>query len=176
MDRKSRTQFISGMEKAFKAVGATNMEDGCEKAAKVFEVLATMIRRFGNREELEKLLAADQVSPEEQRIAVAAAEQLPVLMNVALQALSEMVAKDLPVPPKGRPKSLTIAKERQVCEYIGKLFSSGTPLKIAKQRTARKFGVSCTTVERIWADRKKNARKPSLDEIVAVFQTDWIVD
>lgn len=172
MDRKSRTQFISGVEKAFKAVGATSIEDGCEKAAKIFEALAILIRRFGNREELEKFLAADQVSPDEQRIAVAAAEQLPALMNVALQLLSEMIAKDLPIPPKGRPKSLTVTKERQVCEHIGKLFSSGTPLKIAKGRTARKFGVSRTTVERIWADRKKNARKPSLDEIVAVFRTD----
>lgn len=172
MDSESRNQFIAGLDNAFKSIGAASLEEGCESAAKLFEMIAIKIRQLGNREELEKVLAADTVSAEERNIAVAAAEQLPSLVSAAVQWLSASLAKDFPAQPQGRPKSLSKAQEVEACEYVGKLFSSGATLKVAKQRAAAKFGVSQTTIERVWVDRKKNARKPSLNEIIRFFKSE----
>lgn len=131
----------------------------------IADFFAHRVKPVLNRETLDALLKQAQLSADEEQMFITMVENLPSLIVFGLTMVSTEAAKTFPVTNTGRPKSLEVKTRRSVCDYIAKLFSEGTGLKIAKQRAADKFGVSLSTVERTWAERKKG-HKPSLNELI----------
>jgi len=165
MDEEPRRRIIDAIEQALKLAGAKGFEDAEETMQQIADLLTQRVKPLMNRERLETLLQQVELPPDNEQMFIAMTENLPSLIGVALNMLSSEAEKTFPVSNTGRPKSLTSTKRIAVCEHILKLYGQGTKLMIAKQRTGQKFGVSLSTVERTWAERK-NGHKPSLDEVI----------
>lgn len=165
MDDEPRRRIIDAIEQALKLAGAKGFEDAEETMQQIADLLTQRVKPLMNRERLEALLEQVELPPKDEQMFMAMAESFPSLIVVALNMLSSEAAKTFPVANAGRPQSLTSTKRIEVCEHILKLYGQGTKLMVAKQRTAQKFGVSLSTVERTWAERK-NGHKPSLNEMI----------
>jgi hypothetical protein len=165
VDEEPRRRVIDAVEQALKLAGAKGFEDAEATMQQIADFFAHRVKPVFNRERLETLLQQAEMPPEEEQMLIAIAESLPSLIGVALNMLSLEAAKSFPVLNTGRPKSLTSTKRTAVCEHIAKLYGQGTNLKVAKNRTAQKFNVSLSTVERSWAERKIG-HKPSLNELI----------
>ena len=165
VDDQARRKVIDALEQAFKLAGAESLEDAAAIMQQIADFFAHRVKPLLNREQLDALLQQSELSSENEQMLITMVENLPSLVVVGLNMLSSEAAKSFPVANTGSPKSLTSENRRAVCEYIGKLHSQGTDLKVAKERTAQKFSVSLSTVERTWAERKKG-HKPSLNEMI----------
>jgi hypothetical protein len=165
MDEEPRRRIIDAVEQALKLAGAKGFEDAEATMQQIADFFAHRVKPIMNRERLEALLQQAELPPEDEQMFIAMAESFPSLIGVALNMLSSEAAKTFPVSNTGRPKSLTSTKRRAVCEHIARLYGQGTNLKVAKKRTAQKFNVSLSTVERSWAERKIG-HKPSLNELI----------
>ena len=165
MEEEPRRRIIDAIEQALKLAGAKGFEDAEETMQQIADFFAHRVKPIMNRQRLDALLQQAEPSPESEQMLMTMVENLPSLAVVFLSMVSSEASKSFPIANSGRPKSLTSDNRRAVCEYIGKLHSQGTKLKIAKERTAQKFSVSLSTVERTWAERKKG-HKPSLSELI----------
>lgn len=170
MDEKARQKLIDAIEQALISVGAKGFEDAEAKMQQVADFFSHRIRPLMNRERLNELLEKAEISSTDEQMLTAITESLPSLVVFGLTMLSSQATKSFPLPNTGRPKSLTSEKRRAVCENIAKLHGEGINLKTAKQRTAQKFDVSPSTVERAWAERKKG-HKPSFNEVIDFLKT-----
>lgn len=94
----------------------------------------------------------------------------PVFLGKVLKEVSSMLpsvrtvlypfAKRLPPPPGGRPKKLADPEARQrIRDEIGQLYVQGVDLRDAQARLAQREGVSPSTIQRIWAERKKQTKE-----------------
>ncbi len=165
MDEAPRRKIIDAIERALKLTGAEGFEDAEATMQQIAEFFAHRVKPIMNRERLEALLQQAELPPEDEQMFIAMAESLPSLIGVALNMLSSEAAKSFPISNTGRRKSLTSTERRAACEHIATLYGQGTNLMVAKKRAAQKFGVSLSTVERTWAERK-NGHKPSLNEVI----------
>lgn len=89
-------------------------------------------------------------------------QQVPSLTRSLAIELAGRAKQNLPPSPGGRPRIATPERAQAVCGFIGRLFGQGVPLQAAKQRAAQRFALSQRTVDRIWAQRGKQAA-PVLD-------------
>jgi hypothetical protein len=173
VNEQMKQQYLSALDDLMKKVGVGTFEEGRAIAKGIFLALASKMDELGDRKIFEDKLAQIELSAEEERMIQAIVENLPILLGVLGRSVSQDFAKEFPAPPPtpGRPKSLEQTQKSEVCEFVGKLFSQGTQLGLCKKRAAQKFGVSARTVERIWADRKKMDRKPSVSEMINFLVT-----
>jgi hypothetical protein len=170
MEDMARQKVIDAIEQALISVGAKGFEDAEATMQQIADFFSYRVKPLMNRERLNELLEKAEISSTDEQMLMAISESLPSLIAVGLTMLSSHATKSFPLPNTGRPKSLTSQKRRAVCENIAKLHAEGTNLITAKQRTAQKFNVSLSTVERIWAERKKG-HKPSVNEVIDFFKS-----
>lgn len=103
-----------------------------------------------NREEAVRFLEnLPEPKPENFEKVLTFLQTLPYLLRGLLQD----AAKALPPSPGGRPRGLRPEDNREVCKQIGQLYGEGVELADAKRRTAMRYGVSLSTIQRAWKDR-----------------------
>jgi hypothetical protein len=170
VDDKARQKIIDAIEQALKLAGAQGFDDAEQTIQQIADFFSDRVKPLMNRERLDALLQQVEVPAEKEQMLIAVAESLPSLIGVAINVLSSEAAKSFPISNTGRPKLLTSDERKAVCEHVAKLHGQGTNLKIAKERTAQKFDVSISTVERAWAERKKG-HKPSLNEVIEFLKS-----
>lgn len=168
MKNETVQTVIECIERILPQVGIPTLEDAGVAIQRVAEVL-NRIPPFCNRERLKEELAKIEVSVADDMLIRAATENFPGLAVALFEEALPLMRKEFPVINAGRPKSLTSEQQRAVCEYVGKLYSEGLEIKIAKQRAAQKFDVSVSTINRAWAGRKKG-HKPSIKEVVDILK------
>lgn len=122
---------------------------------------AQILRRFAERLELadnrEKLNALFDQMPEpsilEEKLMLATVKYLPQIARVWIKQFAAGASKELPAPPGGRPRATNETQNAEIIAYVLSLFGKGVSLEISKKRAGLHFGVSETTVQRIWDNR-----------------------
>lgn len=88
-------------------------------------------------------------------------------VSAALPSLRQIIlpiAKRLPHPPGGRPKKLSDPLKRgAIRDEIGGLLANGVDLRDAQIRLKNREGVSLSTIQRIWRERKHLRNNASPD-------------
>lgn len=157
--------LIENLERLLKEGGIQTLEDAGAAVQRIAEILSQVIRPLCNRERLREELSKFEVSAEDEALIRATAENFPAIAIALFGEALPLMRKEFPVVNAGRPKSLKSEEAKAVCQYIGHLHAQGLDIKTAKQRTAQKFGVSASTINRTWAERK-TGHKFSVKEIV----------
>lgn len=165
MNNQTIEILIEGLERLLKQGGVQTLEDAGASVERIAEILNQVIKPLCNRERLREELSKIEMSAEDEVLIRATAENFPAIAVALFGEALPLMRKEFPIVNAGRPKSLTSEQARAVCQYIGHLHAQGLDIKTAKQRTAQKFDVSASTIERTWAERKKG-HKLSVKEIV----------
>lgn len=111
------------------------------------------VARMRTKDDLRKLL--DEVPNPlwvEERLLLATAKFLPQILAAVAKQFAETIAHDAPPPPPGRPQ-VDFQRKAEVVAFIEKLHMQGTGLERNKNRAAQRFGISESTVQRIWDGR-----------------------
>ena len=115
-----------------------------------FLVAQEVWQHANSREEAVRILESlPDPSPEAFEKVMAFLQTLPYF----LRGVFHEAAKGLPPSPGGRPRGLTHQESRDVCKQIGQLYGEGVSLADAKSRMAQRYGVSLTTIQRVWKKR-----------------------
>jgi hypothetical protein len=157
--------LIDGLDRLLKQGGIQTLDDAGAAVQRIADLLNQVIKPLCNREHLREELSKIDASAEDEVLIRATAENFPAIAIALLGEALPLMRKEFPVVNAGRPKSLTSEQAKAVCEYIGHLHAQGLDIKASKERTAQKFDVSASTIDRTWAKRK-NGHKLSVKEIV----------
>lgn len=99
---------------------------------------------------------------------IAVFENFGLVAREIVIELAERVRQALPSEREGRRRLLSPERAGMVCAFVADLYGKGVkPLRLAKARAAKRFGVSDRMVERAWKDRG-NAPERSFGVQVAV--------
>lgn len=169
---QTKQRFIAGLDALMKTAGANSFQEALAIVKGMLLSLASKMDSLGDEKAFEDKLSEIELSAEDERMVLAVAENLPGVVNFISAVFYQDISKEFPSQNSGRPKSLPLGQEPEVREFIGRLFLQGTPLSLSKKRAAQKFGISLRTVERVWADRKKKERQPSVAEMVAFLTSE----
>jgi hypothetical protein len=159
---------IDCLERALTHAGVQTLEDAGIAVQRLADIL-NRIAPFCNRERLKEELAKIEVSATNDMLIRAVTENFPAIAVAFFEEALPLMRMEFPVINAGRPRSLTTEQQKAVCEYVGQLHTEGLDIKTAKQRAAQKFGVSVSTIDRTWAERKKG-HKPSVKEVVEILK------
>ncbi|MFL6387430.1 MAG: hypothetical protein ACJ71U_08080 [Terriglobales bacterium] len=157
--------LIAGLERLLKQGGIQTLDDAGATVQRIADILNDVIKPLCNRERLLEELSKIDASAEDEVLIRGMAENFPAIAIALFGEALPLMRKEFPIVNAGRPKSLTSERAKAVCQYIGHLHAQGLDIKTAKQRTAQKFDVSASTIDRTWAERKKG-HKLSAKEIV----------
>lgn len=169
MDEAKVRILIDTIEQSFQKLGAQNLDEAAAVIDKLIDFFSNQVKPLMNRQVLESLLRSTESTPENEQLLMTMLEQLPLIVALFLQNLSTEASKTFPNGNGGRPRSLNAANRRELCQHIAKLHGEGVSLGTAKARASQKYGVSVSTVERIWAERK-NGHKPSPEELFELIK------
>ena len=67
----------------------------------------------------------------------------------------QTAAKNLPMPPGGRPRELTPLECREICAEIGRLYGQKVGVRDAQKRMAQRYNKGLRTIQRAWQQRAK---------------------
>lgn len=171
MTEENAQRVVSAIEAAAIEAGCSGLKECGEILRKISTFFNYSAGLFGSRESVLETCRALPVEEAEEATFVALIESLASTLLPMLPNLSEKL-KEEALKSVGRPKSLNVVQEQQVCAHVGLLYSQGVQLKLAKARAGRKFKVSVTTVERAWANRKEVNRKLSVHDVLAMLQAE----
>jgi ribosomal protein L28 len=144
---------MDGLEKAFIWAGAQDFDHGMAVFKKLVDKLQSCHDEMRTKEyfasQLDKL---PEPSWLEKRYIQGVFKFLPQLLLFGAKQFVQKAEDEIPPLPRGRPAPDAWVKAQIVAE-IGKKEMVGCSHKQAKFRTARKFNMSLSTVQRIWDDR-----------------------
>lgn len=159
---------IECLERVLPQIGIPTLEDAGTAIQRLADVL-NRIPPFCNRERLREELAKIELSSTDDMLLRATVENFPALAVNLFEEALPIMRKEFAVINAGRPKSLTSEQQKTVCEFIGGLHVAGLDMKTAKQRAAQKFGVSVSTINRAWMERREG-HKPSVKEVLRILK------
>ena len=159
---------IECLERVLPQIGIPTLEDAGTAIQRLADVL-NRIPPFCNRERLREELAKIELSSTDEMLLRATVENFPALAVNLFEEALPIMRKEFAVINAGRPKSLTSEQQKTVCEFIGGLHVAGLDMKTAKQRAAQKFGVSVSTINRAWMERREG-HKPSVKEVLRILK------
>jgi hypothetical protein len=168
MNDQTIEALIGSLERILKQTGIETLEDAGAAVQRLADIL-NQVPQYCDRERLAEVLKPIEVTAEDEMLIRGMTENFPAVAVALLEEALPVMRKEFPVINAGRPKSLTTEQQKGVCEYIGRLYGDGVSIKTAKQRAAQRFGVSRSTVERTWAERKRG-HKPTVREIVGILK------
>ena len=168
MSEENRLRVINAMEKGFQDGGAVDFADASSTVENLAKLLLSSAAFFRSRETVDTALQKLEMTEEEERKFVRGMESLVFAVSFLMPRVLKS-AEAIAFSEPGRPKSLSPAKEQEMVNYISRLHALETDMSICKDRAAQKFGISRSTVERIWLDRKKKKRRMPFKEIWQMF-------
>lgn len=168
MRAEVKEEILGSLEKAVRVVGAQNLDEALATISQVLERLNAFFQTVKNRQALADFFdQVDVQSATEEQFLLVGFRFMPQIVRGLLGDIAGKAAKDLPAPPGGRPHSLTVAQEQEICQFVAGLYGQGVELVSAKKRAGQKFGVSARTVQRVWSNRKNlNPREPTLSDVM----------
>jgi hypothetical protein len=150
---KTRDWLIDELEKAFIWAGASDFESGITTLKKVIDKLQDCHDTLRTKEHLaQQLNTLPEPSWVQKRFIQGFFRYLPQVFRFGVKQLAQVTEDEIPGLPAGRPGPDALLKEQIVAE-VSKRQMHGCNLKQAKERTARHFHTSFSTVQRIWDDR-----------------------
>jgi hypothetical protein len=153
IDLEFREKLIARVEETVKWAGAPDYDTGMQQAMQIFEVLLSRMSLMRTKEDLRNLFdKMPNPSPLEKKLILAVAQYLPQIFRYGAKQLAEKLEGDAPALPRGRP-NVDLERKAEIVAFAGKLHMQGCSLEISKKRAAAKFGISDSTVQRIWDDR-----------------------
>jgi hypothetical protein len=153
MRAEIREKLIERMEEAVRWAGSPDFETGMEVAYRFFDVMRDGVARMKTKDDVRKFFDdLPDPSPLEEALILASAKFAPQMISSAVKKFAAMIAADTPRLPRGRPKT-DFQEKARIVAYVGKLHIQGCSLELSKTRAAKRFGVSESTVQRIWDDR-----------------------
>jgi hypothetical protein len=123
-------------------------------SSRIFRRLAELVELADSEEKLNALF--DQMlepSILEEKLMLATMKYLPQIARFWIKQFATGALKELPGPPGGRPRATDEAQNAEIVACVVNLFGKGVSLETSKKRAALRFGVSETTVQRIWDNR-----------------------
>lgn len=171
MSEENRLRVVNAIERAFQDAGVADIAEGAAIVEKFAKFVSDGIVHFRDRRTLMDALGAIEIAPEEEMKFVTGMEKMAVLMTFTAPRVIRAIEKVV-TSTAGRPAKLDSKQEIELCEYVAKLNGQGVELTTSKDRAAQKFGVSRSTVERVWLDRKKKSRRTNWREIWSMLFAD----
>jgi hypothetical protein len=168
LSEESRLRVIAALENTAQDVGSANLAEGIANLERALQIFSGALVHFRSHESIDAALQKLEIPSEEEAKFISMIENTGKFVNFVMPRLLKHLDVIAMTQP-GRPKALKSSEEKEVCDHIGKLFSVGVELGIAKDRAALKFGVSRSTVERAWMDRKSKARGMSFKDIYLIL-------
>jgi hypothetical protein len=155
LDQELRDRLLAIADEKAAKIGVDGLHEFVDQARTVFEKLAQYLEPMRTRDGLIAALDSLELTPEEERMAVAFAEHFGHFMREAVTTLIDLGIKELPPVPSGRRRVLTADLAQEINAYVLDLYGTNLELKKCKKRAAQRFGVSYTTVQRAWSSRSK---------------------
>lgn len=168
MDDQTRQALIKAIEDGLKGVGVSSLEACSDWIDKFAEALQSQIKPLCNRERLDDFLKSIEIQEDAALLVRTIAESPMAFFLLTFRQVLPQLQKEVAPINTGRPKALPSEKRRAVCKFISELNEKGISLGTAKQRATRTFSVSLTTIERIWAARKRG-HQPTVREAVKML-------
>ncbi len=165
-----RDKLIDRFEERMRWAGAKDWDEGTEDFLRLLEALREKVLLMKTKEDLAALL--DQMpNPSwwEQKLLFGFLKHLPEILRVWAVQIASGAEKLLPAPPGGRPP-VDLQRQVEIIMYVGQLHTDHYSMEISKKRAAAKFGISESTVQRIWDDRG------SIDEADFRSAANWITE
>ena len=111
------------------------------------------------RESLDAYFASDgTVPPERVQLLVALMSALPGILEAFVHQAITTKAETI-IHSGGRPQTLTAEQKREIVERVAKLHLQGVNIGPAQERIAQQMNVSKRTVQRVWLQRAKLAKR-----------------
>jgi hypothetical protein len=150
----SRDRIIAEMERVFILAGAKDYDSGMAQYRKILDWLNRQYEPMSSKPNLASALdAMPEPSWLTVRFMLGVFQYAPQLIRYGLKELSSRAEEDFEEIPRGRP-GLDAFSKAQIVAHIGKRHMAGYSLDQAKKSAARQFGVSETTIQRAWDDRR----------------------
>lgn len=171
MDEKIREKMVSALENAVHTAGAKDYEDGMNQATKLIEFAHNGVQSIRTIKGLRATLdSCPPMSKSEEKVALLTLNLLPQLFRIALKMAAAKAT--LPPPSGGRPRATTANKTQEVLDFVSELFRKGSRLNVAKDRAAKKYGLSLRTIERLWSKRESILEdEPTIDDALRFIHT-----
>jgi hypothetical protein len=168
LSEESRLRIIEAVEKTSQDMGSASLAEGVANLERAIQIFSGVLVHLRTPVSLDAALQKLEIPSDEEAKFISMIENTGKFVNFVMPRLLKHLDVIAMTQP-GRPKALTSSEEKDVCDHIGKLYSVGVELGIAKDRAALKFGVSRSTVERAWMDRKSKARGMSFKDIYVIL-------
>ena len=153
MDPEFREKIIKKWDEFMRDAGAADYEAGMDKAVQVFQYFANQISLIRTKEALRNTLDKfPEPSPIEKKLILGVFRYLPEILRYGAKQLGDKAERELPAPPSGRP-TVDLQQKAEIVTYVGTLIIKGCSAEAGKKRAAARFGISESTVQRIWDDR-----------------------
>lgn len=148
-----RDKLVSRWEELMIDTGAPDYETAISRAVQVFQFFLDNLSLIRTKEDLRNVLGRlPDPSALEKKLIWGVFQFLPQIFRYGAKQLAAKAERDLPPLPRGRP-NIDLERKADIVAYVGKLHMQGCSLEISKKRTAARFTISESTVQRIWDDR-----------------------
>jgi hypothetical protein len=166
VNEKLREKLVAAIERSLLAAGAKDYEEGLQATKKLIEWAHQNVQAIQTRDGLRAALdACPPMSKREALRALFIAAGLPFLFRTVLQMASKKVAATIAAPKGGRPPAIPPQKTGEVLDCVSALMRKGCTFEAAIERTARRFGSSERTIERLWARRGSISEDELMPEV-----------
>lgn len=161
MDEEVKRRVIDSFESSIRLVAPLDIEQALSAVRKLTSFAQARLEGVKTREDLAAMLDAIPLDDSQEQLLIGAMEQLPLVLRMFVMELSARAMKQLPELPRGRRSEISTDDAMRICEFIGLMQAKGCDMKSAKERAARKFGVSKATIQRVWSARKQPKLRPA---------------
>lgn len=171
MDETTREKLVAALENAVLAAGAKDYETGMMQARRLLEITLEGLVCMQTKDDLRNML--DSLPPtswSQENMALFAFKAMPKILRIGLKMAAKKAALTLPPPSGGRPRVANATQAREVINAILQLVGKGCTPRVAKDRTAQKFGLGRRTIHRIWQNRGSiKEDDPTLEDVLRYF-------
>jgi hypothetical protein len=160
MEQKTIQKFVAAFEEVAKQMNAEDYDWMADRAAQMvpmIRITADLIEKSKSRADLTAWLEKfPEPEPSLVDFIVRAVHTVPRAFGSTIRDI--VMTHNLPSPLKGRPR-ISQKTAYEVCTFISDLYGrNGVPILHAKQRAARRFGLSPRSIDRLWTDRARILR------------------
>ncbi len=153
MKSELRDKILQLVEENFRWLGAKDYNDAMAITRRVLIRLLDITEPMKTREDFARGLdTLEDPSPVQRRLILAGIRFLPQIIRATLRRAADAAKKEIP-SPTGRPPTDQQLRANIVA-YVNQLHLKGLTLELSKKRAAQRFGVSESSVQRSWDDRR----------------------
>jgi hypothetical protein len=148
-----REKVIARWEKLIQDTGAPDHETAMQQLIQGFEKVLVVFSLVRTKQDLRNLLdKLPEPNLVEKKLILGFFQWAPQIVQYGVKQFAAKLERELSALPRGRPGT-DLQQKAEVVTYVGTLIMKGCSTEVGKRRAAAKFGLSDSTVQRIWDDR-----------------------